>query len=148
MTLRSDHVAGTAFILIGVVVIALSGDLPFGQLSMPGSGFMPSIIAAILMLLGIVLVIRAGESEPLSALEWSDAKHAGLVIVITAAAAALYTWLGFILTMVLMMAALLLLVERRPALRAGLYSVSVVLAAYAVFKLALKAPLPTGPLGF
>ncbi len=41
MTLRADHVAGAAFVVFGLLVIALSGDLPFGQLSMPGAGFLP-----------------------------------------------------------------------------------------------------------
>jgi hypothetical protein len=148
MTLRADHVAGAAFVLLGGFVLALSGDLPIGGLSMPGSGFMPSLVAAILILLGLVLVVRGRESDPLSAIEWSDAKHAGLIVVITAAATLLYIRLGFILTMGLLMAALLLIVERRRPLRAGVYSACVVLAAYAVFKWALRAPLPAGPLGF
>jgi hypothetical protein len=41
MTLRADHVAGAAFVAFGILIIALSGDLPTGQLSMPGSGFLP-----------------------------------------------------------------------------------------------------------
>ena len=44
MNFRSDHVAGAAFVAFGVLIIALSGDLPTGQLSMPGSGFMPKIV--------------------------------------------------------------------------------------------------------
>ena len=47
MTLRSDHVAGAALIGVGLLVIALSGDLPFGSLAMPGSGFVPNILAVI-----------------------------------------------------------------------------------------------------
>ena len=30
MTLRRDHVAGAAFVVIGALTLALSGDLPFG----------------------------------------------------------------------------------------------------------------------
>ena len=41
MTLRADHVAGAIFVGFGLLVFALSGDLPTGTLSMPGSGFMP-----------------------------------------------------------------------------------------------------------
>ena len=43
MTLRSDHVAGAAFVVFGIVVFALSGDLPFGRLSAPGAGMMPKL---------------------------------------------------------------------------------------------------------
>ena len=32
MTLRADHVVGGAFIAFGILVFAISGDLPFGRL--------------------------------------------------------------------------------------------------------------------
>ena len=51
MTLRADHVTGAFFLGLGLLVIALSGDLPTGSLSLPGSGFMPKIIAVLMILL-------------------------------------------------------------------------------------------------
>ena len=54
MILRADHVAGAAFVVFGIAVIALSGDLPTGQLSMPGSGFMPKIVAVLTIFFGLV----------------------------------------------------------------------------------------------
>jgi uncharacterized membrane protein SirB2 len=148
MTIRADHVAGAAFIALGLAVFALSGDLPMGGLSMPGSGFLPKLVATLLVIFGIALAIRANESEPLSRLEWSDAKHAVLVIVITALAIVGYTTLGFIIAMALMQFAFLIIVERRNAGRAAIYSIAVTLIAYEVFDKGLKAPLPTGPFGF
>ena len=148
MTIRTDHVAGAAFVLFGLLIFALSGDLPMGRLSMPASGFMPTLLATLLVVFGISLILRAGESQDLAALEWSDVKHAVPVVLITAIAIALYTQLGFILTMMLMVLALLVLVERRNAVRAAVYAVVVVLLAYGLFDRLLKAPLPTGPLGF
>ena len=47
MILRADHVAGGFFVAFGLLVIALSGDLPTGNLSLPGSGFLPKIIAVL-----------------------------------------------------------------------------------------------------
>ena len=142
MTLRADHVAGAAFIVFGLLVLALSGDLPTGQLSMPGSGFLPKIIATMTIVFGAALVLRGRESGPYSDLDWGDGKHAALVTVITAAAIYLYTWLGFIITMVLLMMALLLVVERRNPVRAGIYSAAVVLFTYVCFAWLLKTPLP------
>jgi hypothetical protein len=148
MNIRSDHIGGAAFVGFGVLVLALSGDLPTGQLSMPGAGFLPKLVAAMTIVFGLALFFRARESAPLSTLGWSDGKHAVLVVAIAAAATALYTRLGFIPTMVLMMLGLLVIIERRNVLRAALYSVSAVLVTYCVFIWILKAPLPTGPLGF
>src|SRR5476651_461428 len=107
MILRSDHVAGAAFAAFGLLIIALSGDLPFGRLSMPGAGFLPNLVASLMILFGVLLVLRAGrESAPLADIDWGDLGHAAPVIAITAAGIALYTQLGFITTMVAMMLAL------------------------------------------
>ena len=62
MTLKSDHVAGAAFVAFGALIFALSSDLPTGQLSMPGSGFMPKLIAGLMIILGVALFLRARES--------------------------------------------------------------------------------------
>jgi len=144
MTLRADHVAGAAFIAFGLLVIALSGDLPMGQLSMPGSGFMPKILAGFTMLFGAVLVVRAKESKPFAELEWTDMAHAAAVTIITGAAVYFFERLGFATTMVLMMLALLIAIERRPLHYALLYSIGVVGLTYVTFVYLLKSPLVTG----
>jgi hypothetical protein len=148
MIMRADHAAGAIFVVFGLAIYALSGDLPMGGLSMPGSGFMPKLVAGLLVVFGVALFLRGGDSTPLSQIDWSDMMHASLVLVITAAAIAAYTWLGFILAMALLLFALLIIVERRQPLRAALYSIAATLIAYVVFAKALKAPLPVGPLGF
>ena len=148
MTLRSDHIAGGFFVAFGILVIALSGDLPIGGLSMPGAGFLPKILAVLTILFGLTLVARASESKPFATLGWSDAYHAGLVVAITALAIAAYDWLGFLTTMVLLMFALLTVIERRHIVRAAIYSLSVVLITYVTFEYVLKTPLNTGPFGF
>jgi hypothetical protein len=148
MTLRADHVAGAAFIVFGVLVIALSGDLPVGGLSMPGSGFLPKILAGLMIAFGIVLIVRAGESRPFAEIEWSDARHAAAVTAITAIAVFFFEILGFLTTMVAMMFVLLIAIERRPLLNAVLYSVGVVGVTYLTFVYVLKTPLVTGPFGY
>ena len=142
MSLRADHVAGAAFVVFGLLVLALSGDLPTGQLSMPGSGFLPKIVASLTILFGVLLILRGKESAPFSDLGWQDGKHAAMVTVITAAAIALYEHLGFFFTMLLMMAALLIVIERRNPLRAGIYCVAIILFTYVSFVYGLKTPLP------
>ena len=148
MTIRADHVAGAFFIAFGFLVLALSGDLPFGTLSFPGAGFMPDIVAVLTIFFGGVLVMRAAESRPFVTLAWSDAKHAALVVVITSAAIAVFDWLGFLTTDVLLIFALLTVIERRRLLPATIYSVGVVGLTYVLFVYALNTPLETGPFGF
>src|SRR3954454_11416601 len=99
MTLRSDHVAGGAAILSGVIVLAVSGELPVGSLSFPGAGLWPKLLAVLMMLFGLALIVGARDGEPLSAIRWGDWQHALPVLLIAAAAIALYATLGFILSM-------------------------------------------------
>jgi Tripartite tricarboxylate transporter TctB family len=148
MTLRADHVTGAFFTGFGLLVLALSGDLPTGNLSMPGSGFLPKIVAVLTVFFGVVLAVRANESKVFATLTWDDAKHAAMVIAITAAGIAVFEWLGFVTTNVLLIFTLLVVIERRRLVPASVYSVGVVLATYALFVYALKTPLGTGPLGF
>ncbi len=148
MTLRSDHVAGGFFIVFGILVIALSGDLPFGDLALPGAGFMPDILAVLSIVFGLTLALRAAESKPFANLAWDDVKHAALVVAITAVATTVYEWLGFLTSMVLLMFGLLTIIERRNIVRAAAYSLGVVLITYVTFEYILKTPLNTGPFGF
>jgi Tripartite tricarboxylate transporter TctB family len=148
MNLRADHVAGGAFVFFGAAIIALSSDLPVGRLSMPGSGFLPMIVASLTIVFGLALMLRGKESAPFSELAWEDGKHAAMVTVITAVAIYLYTWLGFIISMVLMMLTLLIVIERRHPLRAGVYSAAIVLFTYVCFAWLLKTPLPESPFSY
>jgi hypothetical protein len=148
VTLRSDHVAGAAFIAFGVLVLVLSGDLPFGRLSAPGAGMMPKLLLVVMIAFGVALVLGAAASKPFAEIEWSDRTHALLLVAITGVAVTLYTTLGFILTMTLLVFTLLTVVERKPVLHAAAYSIGLTAMAWWVFGKALKAPLETGILGF
>jgi hypothetical protein len=148
MNIRADHVAGAGFIAFGLLVIALSGDLPFGNLSMPGAGFLPILVSILLIAFGVILVARARESQPFGNIRWDDAKHAGLVIVITGVSTALYERLGFIITMMMMMIGLLVIIERRNVVRALIYSAGVCLVTYIAFEYVLSTPLAESPFGF
>ena len=57
MTLRADHVAGVFFILLGVLVFALSGDLPFGTISSPGAGMLPKMMAGLMMAFAVAIIV-------------------------------------------------------------------------------------------
>lgn len=148
MTLRKDHVAGSIFIVIGALTLAVSGDLPFGTLASPGAGMLPTLVIALMMVFGLVLVVRAGGSAPLGAVAWADLGHAMRVVAMAAAAIALYTTLGFLLTIALLLVVLTLGVERKPLLSATAFSVGATVLTYALFNTLLRAPLPRGLLWF
>jgi hypothetical protein len=148
VTLRSDHIAGAAFVLFGIAVLALSTDLPFGSLSAPGAGMMPKLLLGLMIVFGIALVFGAARSQPFADIDWGDGKHALMVVIISAIAISLYQTLGFVVTMTLLVFTLLMAVERKNILRAAAYSIGLTMIAWWVFGTALKSPLETGILGF
>jgi len=102
----------------------------------------------LMIVFGLLLVGRAGESAPLASLAWGDLPHAARVVAITAVAIALYQPLGFIITMALLLFTLTFGAERRPVLAAAAFSAGVVALTYLLFAVVLKTPLEPGVLGF
>ena len=130
-------------------MIALSGDLPMGNLSMPGSGFLPKIVAVLTIFFGLVLIaarereqgVRHADVERRQACRawsWRSPRPPSRV----------FEWLGFLTTNVLLIFALLVVIERRRLLPATVYSLGVVVTTYVLFVYVLKTPLNTGPFGF
>jgi len=143
--IRRDHIAGGAFIVVALLVFALSGDLPFGTLASPGAGMMPKLVLGLLIAFGAILVARAGESPPLATIDWGDFRHAATVIVVTAVATALYTTIGFVLSVSLLLFVLLYFVERRSLLSTLAVSIGTTVGCYFLFGTLLKSPLPPMP---
>jgi hypothetical protein len=148
MIIRADHVAGAVFFGFGILVFALSGDLPFGSLSSPGAGMMPKLMAGLMMIFAAVVAFGGSSSPSFGTIDWSDGWHALGVVLITACAIAAYRPLGFIVTMSLLVFALLIIVERRPLLTSAAYGIALTLFAYWLFGIALKSPLERGILWF
>jgi hypothetical protein len=146
MNLRADHVAGGVFIALGILVFILGWDLPFGRISAPGAGMLPKLLAAMMIAFAAAIMIAGPHGETLSEMPWGDWKHAALVIGIAAIATWLYSRLGFLVTMPLLIFALLAVVERRNLIAAAIYAVGLTLFAYWLFAIALHAPLERGSL--
>jgi Tripartite tricarboxylate transporter TctB family len=145
--LHADHVVGAAAILAASAVLAASGDLPFGTLAFPGAGMMPKLVCGLMILFGAMLFARAASSVLFSEISWRDLPHGMRVLGVTAVAVALYTTLGFIVSMSLLLFALTALEHRNP-FAAAAYSIGVSVGTYALFVFILRSPLEQGVLGF
>jgi hypothetical protein len=144
MTWKADYIAGGAFIALGIAVFILGWDLPFGRISAPGAGMLPKLMAGLMIVLALGIIVMGASGEKVSDIPWSDWSHASLVIGITALATTLYSTLGFLITMSLLLFALLAVVERKNLIVAAVYACSLTLFAYWLFGIALKAPLERG----
>lgn len=148
MILRRDHIAGGVFVVAGVLVWAVSNDLPFGTLASPGAGMLPALVILLMVLLGIAVVAQAGASPPIADISWHDLPHAARVTAVAIAATSVYTTLGFVITMALLLFTLVYVVERRSLLAALAFSIPIPLVTYVAFGHLLKTPLERGLLWF
>ena len=146
--LRRDHVAGGAFIAAGALLLAVSGDLPFGTLASPGAGMLPKLMIALMMALGLVLLAGAAAGPRFGDIAWGDLAHAARVAAVTSAAIALYERAGFLIVVVPLLFGLTFVVERQRLLPAAAFSLGVTALAYLLFNTLLKSPLPRGILGY
>ena len=146
--LRADHVAGGAFLALGVAVFVIGWDLPFGRISAPGAGMLPKLMAGFMILVAAGILINGKSRERFSDISWGDWRHAALILGIAGIAVTVYARLGFLITMSLLVFALLTIVERKPVLPAAVYAASLTLFAYWLFGIVLKAPLEHGVLWF
>jgi hypothetical protein len=146
--IRRDHIAGGAFVIAGALILVISADLPFGTLASPGAGMLPKLVIGLMIALGAIIFLRASESPPFGSIPWADLTHGLTVIGLSIAAAAVYTALGFVVTVALLLFALIGIVERRNLAAAAIFSIAVTLFTYILFDKLLKAPLPRGIAGF
>jgi hypothetical protein len=144
MNVRSDLIAGGAFIALGIIVFILGWDLPFGRISAPGAGMLPKLMAAFMIAIAAGILLNGSSRQTLADIPWSDWKHAALILIISGIAVTAYPRAGFLITMSLLVFALLVIVERKHLLPAALYAVLLTGFAYWLFGIILKAPLERG----
>ena len=143
----SDRVAGSALVLLAVVTAWETRRLPLGTLHNPGPAYMPLLLALILGALGLLVALRGGSSVPVSSLRWREARHAAAILIGCAFAALALERLGYRLTVLVVVAFLLSVMERkRPALVAAV-ALSLSFGSFFLFSNLLRVPLPRGPWG-
>jgi len=148
VTLTTDRVAGGTLVLVGLFALAESLKLPMGSIRQPGPAYVPVILAVTLIAFGAGVAAIGGRSGPFSGVAWSEWRHAVAIFGACAFAAFCLERLGYRLTMAIVLAFLLGVLERKhPVLTAALI-IFIAGGTFFVFNTVLKVPLPRGPLGF
>src|SRR5262245_21003044 len=65
-----DFLAGAVFVAIGVLAVVVARDYPFGTAMRMGSGYFPSVLGGILILLGAWVIVRGLRSGEKVKGEW------------------------------------------------------------------------------
>jgi putative tricarboxylic transport membrane protein len=149
---RKNVYSSILFLLFSVYISIESYRLGLGKLSMPGPGTFPFIASAALGIISASLLIRTLLKEPLkkTVAEPSEASEPinWQNIFLTLAAMLVYVvifgWLGFVLSTFVVMIFLVWAVGRAPWHVSLITALSITIASYLLFEVALDAQLPKG----
>jgi hypothetical protein len=143
-----DRVGGVTLAVIALAWMWEAHKLPLGSLQNPGPAYMPMVLAALLLGFGVLAAVLGGRSERIGTLGWSEWRHAVAILAVLGFMAFALERLGYRLTIILGLAVLLLVLERRSVLTAATFSIAFALVSFHLFAVVLRVPLPLGPWGF
>ena len=152
----ADIVSGLLFIVLSGLVFANALQLPQGRGTVPGPGFFPELAAAIGMVVGALICVRAvaawrrrvaagGKSAPRPETTMDLLRLAGLLVLGTAYVAGLKT-LGFVAASALLLALGLVVLGERRILILLLLPAALTGVVLFVFTTLLGLRLPAGTL--
>ncbi len=146
---RCNQVAGGLLLIFSILVIIASRDLVYAVEFSPGAGFFPIWLGISLLILSLILLVRSTllkfhmtEKNPLpgrQAVLRIIAIMGSLLVSIL-----LFERIGFLITMFLLVAFLLIFLEKYRWYSGILISVLMVSAVYGIFKILLGVALPSG----
>ena len=145
--LTTNRVAAVALALLAVLVLFESRKLPLGSLHNPGPAYMPVLLALALLAFAILVAVYGGAGRGLSAVGWSEWRHAAAILGTCAFAAIALERLGYRLTMAVSLAFLIGVIERQGVILTLALAVTVAAGSYFLFDTLLRVPLPRGPFG-
>jgi putative tricarboxylic transport membrane protein len=142
-----DRVAGLTLGLIGLVVVVESRAFPLGSLHRPGPAFTPMLLALLLIVFGAAVFAMGSGSRRLAEVGWHEWRHAVAIFGACAFAAWGLERAGYRLTMAVVVACLILGLERKGLILGLVLTVAMAWGSFFVFDTLLKVPLPRGPFG-
>jgi putative tricarboxylic transport membrane protein len=145
--LTVDRIAGAALALFALLVLWQSRALPLGSLGNPGPAYMPTVLAALLLLDGVAIVALGGDAPRPGTLGFHEWRHVVAIVAACVFAALGLERLGYRLTMLVVLLFLLGVVERKRPVAALVFAVAFAGGTFLLFDGVLRVPLPRGPFG-
>ncbi len=144
-----DRLSGALLILLGLFVLWERRVLPLGNASQPGPGYVPLILAVLLLIFGVILIAQGKGSKPLRSLSWEEAPHAAAILGCCLFITVFLETIGYRITMLIVMGFLFGIMERRnPWWLALILAVGFSFGTFWLFDSLLRVPLPRGGWGF
>ncbi|WP_213991684.1 tripartite tricarboxylate transporter TctB family protein [Sodalis sp. dw_96] len=164
---RADVAFGIVVAVVAAAVLVIAWQMPFYLNNVPGPGFLPRIVAGVLLLLGVILIVQSlrpeipevravglvnpieakthGKPEPAVKAQDFFPKRTVAVFLGYVVSVPLFAVIGFVLTGMLLMAYILLFIEKRRHYGAYIAIVAVPIVIYLLFAQVLSIELPNGP---
>lgn len=145
MKLTRDRAAAAALAALGALAWWAALAFPAGSLAQPGPGFVPRLLAALLVAVAALLFFQ--KSEPGERL-FPELRITLVIVILLAAATFALERAGYRLTVALFLFVFLAVVERRPILLSSLLSIGFALASFYLINDVLRVPLPLNRWGW
>ncbi|MBI3918983.1 MAG: tripartite tricarboxylate transporter TctB family protein [Betaproteobacteria bacterium] len=146
-SLTVDQIAGTVFAAFSLLVLWESRKIPFGFLAEPGPGAVPAILAFILLACSIAVVIGGRFGRRMAELQWTEWRHAVVILGVCAFMALALERLGYRLTIFVALLVLVSVLEKKGWIAGVVFAGCFSFGTYYLFNALLHVPLPLGPFG-
>jgi putative tricarboxylic transport membrane protein len=147
-SLTTDRVVGVILAAFAIFVLWESRTLPFGTIRDPGAGAVPVLLALTLLVCSVTVVLGGAAAHPVAAIPWTEWRHAVAIIGACVFMALALERLGYRLTILVALLALVILVEGKGWVVGTVFAVGFSLCSYYLFNTLLRVPMPQGPFGF
>jgi putative tricarboxylic transport membrane protein len=145
--LTTDRIGASALCLLALLVMWESRTLPLGTWRQPGPAYFPVLLAALLLILGALVWAMGGAAAPVAGVGWGEARHALVILAVSAFICLGLERLGYRLTMLAALLVLVWLVERKGLWASAVFAFALSFGSYYLFDTLLRVPLPRGPFG-
>ena len=133
---------------LAIFVLWESRLLPFGTIREPGAGAVPVLLALTLLMCSLAVIVGGAAAQPVVAIPWTEWRHAVAILGACAFMALALERLGYRLTILVTLLALVTLMERKGWIAGAVFAVGFSLGSYYLFNTLLRVPMPQGPFGF
>lgn len=145
--LTTDRISGSILAFFALGVIWESRNLPLGSLWAPGPAYMPVLLALLLFLFGVLIAATGGRAKRIKSISWIEWRHAAAILAACIFAAFGIERFGYRLTVLVVLAFLVKVVERRSWALTTAIALALSFGSFYLFHTLLRVPLPRGPFG-
>lgn len=146
--MTTDRLAGMVLAVFAVFALWESLKLPFGTIAEPGPGSVPILLALTLLVCSLTVILGGAAAQRVAASPWTEWRHAVAILGTCAFMALALERLGYRLTMLVALFALVTFVERKGWIAGAVFAVGFSLGSHYLFGTLLRVPMPQGPFGF